>query len=147
MSNDEDLVMAAAPTTEVKAAAAFTALTGLFVALTGVQVVSVHWRDEWMNAMPYVFLSGGPLLLLLAHRTYRGGAKANVGAFALTTFFALGTCGWFLFTWGSVLSIMNMAAIAFSILGSLFCALAMRHTRRMAEARERLADEGMSLGF
>lgn len=146
--NDDDVLMEAATTpTEVKAAAAFVALGGLFVALTGLQVISVHWRDDWRNLAPYLFLGIGGLMVPTGAVLYRGNPNAAILGLLLCTFAMFGTCGWFITTWGSVFSLMNVAAVPMAVIGAVLCGLSVPATRKMANARERLADEGLDLGF
>jgi len=147
MSDDDDLVAAASAPMEVKAGAAFVALGGLFVALTGLQVISVTWHDEWRNLVPYFFLGVGGLMVPTGATLYRGNPRAALLGLVLCTLSTLGTCGWFVTTWGSVFSLMNVAAVPMAVVGAVLCGLSVPATRKMAEARERLADEGLNLGF
>jgi len=147
MTSDDDLMAAASTPTEVKAAAAFVALGGLFVALTGLQVISVTWHDEWRNLAPYLFLGMGALMVPTGAILYRGNPKAALLGLLLCTFSMFGTCGWFITTWGSVFSLMNIAAVPMVVIGAVLCGLSIPATRKMAAARERLADEGLNLGF
>jgi len=147
MNSDDDLIAAASAPTEVKAAAAFVTLGGLFVALTGLQVISVNWHDEWRNLAPYLFLGIGGLMVPTGAILYRGNPKAALLGLILCTFAMFGTCGWFMGTWGSVFSLMNIAAVPMAVIGAVLCGLSVPATRKMAAARERLADEGLNLGF
>ena len=146
-ADEDDLVVAAATPSTVKAAAAFVALAGLFVALTGLQAISFRWSQPWRNAMPLVFLALGVAMIPLGAMLYRGRAFAAIGGLACAGICALGTCTWFVVTWGSVFSLMNIAAVPLCVLGALFSGLSIPATRRMAEARARLADQGLDVGF
>ena len=145
--SEDDLIVAAATPTEVKAAAAFVALAGLFVALTGLQVVSVRWVEAWRNVIPMFFLAVGVALVPIGAALYRGRFGAAIAGLALCTLCVLATCTWFVATWGSVFSLMNIAAVPLSVLGALLSGLSLPGTRKMAQARARLADEGMDVGF
>jgi len=147
MTDDDDLVAAAATPMEVRAGAAFMALGGLFVALTGLQVISVTWHEGWRNLVPYVFLAVGGLMVPTGATLYRGSHRSAILGLALCTVATLGTCGWFVTTWGSVFSLMNVAAVPMAVIGAVLCGLSLPATKKMAEARERLADEGLNLGF
>lgn len=145
--NDDDLATAAAPSLEVKGAAATFALAGLFTTLTGVQILGVEWMASWMNAGRFVFLGMGVALFVLGLRIFRGDALANLVGVGVAAVAALVGAGWFIATFGSILSLMNVLATGLCGLATLLALLALRHTRRMADAKARLADEGMSLGL
>lgn len=146
-SSDEDLAMAAAPNLEVKGAAGSCALSGLLLVLTGVQILGVRWIDAWMNYWRFVFIALGVVLFVLAMRVYRGDHKANLAALVFAGLASVVGAGWFFVTFGSVLSLMNVAAVAMTGLATLLCLFSLGHTRKMSAARQRLADEGMSLGL
>lgn len=145
--NDDDLATAAAPRLEVKGAAACFALAGLFTTLTGVQILGVEWVAAWMNAARYVFLGLGVALFVIGLRIYRGDARANVFGLVVAPLASLFAMVWFVVTFGAILSLMNVVAVGMTGLAALLGLLALRHTRRMADAKARLADEGMSLGL
>jgi hypothetical protein len=136
---EDDLVTAAAPNLEVKGAAGSGALSGLLLVLTGVQILDVRWVDAWMNYGRFVFLVLGALLFVLAMRVYRGDHKANLAALVVAGLSSVVGVGWFF--------VMNVAAVAMTGLATLLFFLALGHTRKMTAARQRLADEGMSLGL
>lgn len=144
---DDDLATAAAPTLEVKGAAGSCALSGLLLVLTGVQILGVQWRDEWMNLGRFVFLALGAALFVLGLRVYRGDDRAALAAVVVAGLSVVAGAGWFFITFGAVLSLMNVLATALSGLATLLCLVAIPHTRRMSAARRRLADEGLSLGL
>ncbi len=147
MASDDDLALAAAPNLEVKGAAGSCALSGLLLVLTGVQILGVRWIDEWMNYGRFVFIALGVVLFVLALRIYRGDHRANLVALGVAGLAAAVGAGWFFVTFGSVLSLMNVAAVGMTGLATLLCLFSLGRTKKMDAARRRLADEGMSLGL
>lgn len=144
---DDDLMVAGTPTGLVKAASTVLALAGVFIALTGVQVLGARFFEAWVNAVPPLFLVMGIALVPAALSLFRGSMFAAVAAVAIAGLAFLMTSAWFIFTFGSILSLMNVMAVPMAGLGALLGLLALPHVRKMAQAKQRLAEQGMSLGL
>lgn len=145
--SEEDLSLAGAPTGRVKAASGFTIAGGLFLALTGLQLIGVTFRDDWMNGAMYLFIGLGALLMGLGPRTFRGRLPAAFAAMALAGLGCLAAGLWFLVTFGSLLSLMNIISVPLLGVAALLQFFALADVRRMSAARQRLADDGLSLGL
>ena len=145
--NDDDLTIAATPNVEVKGAAACFAIGGLFLVLTGVQILGLRWYASWMNLGKWAFFALGALTFVLGLRIFRGDARANAIGVGVAGIDALFGAGWFVLTFGAILSLMNVLAVVVCALAAVLAIFSLKHTRRMSEARARLADEGMSLGL
>lgn len=145
--SEEDLSLAGTPTGRVKAASGFTIVGGLFLCLTGVQLIGVVFRDAWMNGATHLFVGLGALLIGLGIRTFRGRVPEAVAALVLASLGCLAAALWFLVTFGAVLSLMNVISVPLLGLGALLQFFALADVRRMSAARQRLADDGLSLGL
>ncbi len=144
---DDDLMTAGTPTGLVKAASIVLALAGVFVALTGAQVLGTRFYVEWANAVPPALLALGLCLIPAALSTFRGSMLAAILAVTFGGLAFLLCSGWFIYTFGTVFSLMNVLAVPMAGLGALLGLLAFPHVRKMAQAKQRLADQGMSLGL
>src|SRR5688572_30797345 len=81
----------------VKVASATTALTGLFVALTAIQILDVRWQFELLDYVPYLMLLLGGSAVGLAIKLYRMRAWAATAASGVSGSLALLMGGWLLF--------------------------------------------------
>ena len=145
--SEDDLEVAGTPSGNVKAAVVCTIMGGLFLLLTGVQLLGMVFRADWMNIPKYAFLGVGALLVGLSVRMFRGRVMAAVGASVLTPVACLAAALWFIVTFGSVMSLMNVLAVVMLGVATLLQWLALSDVRRMSAARQRLADDGLSLGL
>lgn len=137
------------PTKLVVAAAALQVLTGLSVVLTGLQPVlfGVRYRDvvDWV---PWVLVVVGLLAIAFGAMVGRAREWAAVSGAALSVVLLLGMLGWLVanLVWG-VFSCPGMMAVPLALGGSVLGILAVKPCMRATEARRRLRDEGMELGF
>lgn len=139
---------AAEPPGVVKIAAAVQALAGLFVGLCGLQVVTgVVWAHAWMGAIPYVLLLIGGGAIFMAANQYRARAWAGVGSAVYDAVLALVATGWGMFSFTGMFSCMTVVAVPLALLSGLLSLLAMKGVKDTADARRRLADQGMGLGL
>lgn len=145
--SEDDLEIAGSATAKVKAAVVCTIMGALFLLLTGVQLIGTVFRADWMNIPKYVFLGSGVLLIGLSVRTFRGRLTDAIGASALSPLACLAAALWFIVTFGSILSLMNVFAVVMLGVATLLQFLAFSDVRRMSAARQRLADDGLSLGL
>ena len=145
--SEDDLQLAGTPSGKVKAAVVCTIIGGLFLLLTGVQLIGTVFRADWMNIPKYAFVGVGVVLIGLGVRTFRGRVMAAVGATVLTPIATLAGALWFIVTFGSIISLMNVFAVMMLGVATMLQWFALSDVRRMSAARQRLADDGLSLGL
>lgn len=140
-------VSAAQPHLIVKLSAAAYALAGVFVALSGLQLVGLRFYDSLLAPLPYVLMLGGVSLLYLATRVYRARTWAAITALVLAPALLVILVGWVAYSITAVFSCMVL--LAFSLLGlsAVLGGVALSWVRRAAQARARLDAAGMSLGL
>ncbi|MBX3274912.1 MAG: hypothetical protein KF729_31905 [Sandaracinaceae bacterium] len=143
---DADL-RAAEPSAIVKLAAAVQGVTGLLVALTGLQVIDVTWRADWANWVPRLLIVLGVGAIGLAAMQYRARRWAAFASGANGIVVALAVLGWLFYTLTSVLSCLMYFTVPLSALSALLSLLAIGPILKTAAARQRLADAGLSLGL
>ncbi|MCB9594174.1 MAG: hypothetical protein H6719_15690 [Sandaracinaceae bacterium] len=140
-------IQAAEPPILVKAAAVAQALTGLFVTLTGVQVLGVTWRAEWANYVPPALCVMGALAIFFAAMQYRARAWAGIASAINGGLLGLLMVGWLFYTFTTVLSCMMYLAIPLSGLSAILNLVSIGAILRTAQARQRLSDRGLDLGL
>jgi hypothetical protein len=141
-------VSAAQPNVVVKLSAALYALTGVFVALCGLQLVSFEFYEyPILAALPYVLIGGGAGLLYLGTRVYRARTWAALGALGLAPALLLVLGGWIAYSVTAVFSCMVLLSLPLLVLSCVLGAVALGGVRRAAAARARLDAAGMSLGL
>ncbi len=141
-----DIKAAEAPT-PVKLAASVQGLSGVLAGLTGLQLVGARWAAEWVGAVPYALMGLGLASLAMAVSQYRARAWAGPGSVLLSGVVALTVIGWVLYTLTSVMSCMAYMSVPLSMLSAVLSLVALRGVRETAAARQRLSDEGLSLGL
>lgn len=152
MRSDEERTMdadiqAAEPSILVKLAAAVQGVSGLFVALSGLQLLDVTWRASWANYVPPFLCVIGVTAIFFAAMQYRARGWAAFASAALGVITALTMLGWLFYTLTSVMSCIMYFAIPLSGLSAILAFVAIGPIRRTAEARQRLSDRGMNLGL
>lgn len=141
-------VRAAEPSALVKIAAAAQAMAGGFIALCGLQLVGIRsYNYPIVGALPYVLMIGGVGLLALSTRVYRARMWAAVSACGLAPLLALVLVAWAIFSYGQILSCMLFCTLPLSFLASVIGLAALGSVRAAANARRRLAEQGMNLGL
>lgn len=146
MTND-DFITAGTPHLIVTLGSVAGALAGLFVALTGAQLLGARFIAAWMNLGCFFFIGVGVAMIPAAFQTYRGVFPAAVGMIILSTIGFLVMAGWCVLTCGSVFSLMNLLAIPVSALATLLVGLGLPKVKLMSDAKRRLAEQGFSLGL
>lgn len=152
MRTDEERTMdadiqAAEPPILVKLAAAVHALTGLFVGLTGLQLLGARFVATWANFVPPFLLAIGLAAIVFAAMQYRARGWAAIASGVLSVITAITMLGWLFYTLTSVLSCIMWLAIPLSGLSAILNLVAIGPIRRTAQARQRLSDRGMNLGL
>lgn len=147
MSIDAD-IKAAEPPTIVKMAASIQGVTGFLVGLTGLQLVGTRWVSDWYALLPYLICLLGAGSLFFAAMQYRARAWAGIGSVvwgALSTLAVLGFLG--LLMVNGVMSCLAFVAVPLSFISLVLDVVALKGIRDTALARQRLSDEGLSLGL
>lgn len=140
-------IASAEPPILVKLAAAVQALAGLFVALSGFQVLDVTWRAEWANFVPPFLVVMGLSSIGLGAMQYRARTWAAFASAIVAGLVALAMLGWLFYTFTSVVSCIQYLAVPLSGLSAILALVAIGPIRRTAEARQRLSDRGLNLGL
>lgn len=145
-SADADIADAE-PAALVKMAAAAQALCGLFVFLTGLQIVGVRGSASFVRLIPYIFMALGASQIVFGAMLLRARRWASLGGVALNGLTALTMVSWFVYSFGSITSCIGMLCVPLSGLALLLGAFSVPAVKRTADARQRLADQGMNLGL
>ena len=144
---DEDLRHADTPPV-AKAAAALAAMSGLFVLLSGVQVLDLRFRMEWLELVPYLMIVAGVGQIVVGAMLGRARAWAVYTAAGGGALISLGMVGWFLFfLLGVGLSCIVFVAPVVSLLATVLAVVSIPGVRRTSAARTRLAERGLGLGL
>lgn len=138
----------AEPVALVKLAAALQAISGLFVALCGLQLVGASWRIAILGIVPYLMMSAGVLQIVVGAQYYRARTWAAYAGTGLGLAIGLGMGVWAPFSFVSgVFSCLVLIATPIAVLAAVLAIVGIGGVRRTADARQRLADQGMSLGL
>jgi hypothetical protein len=145
--NDDD-IRVLDPPLAVKAAAALQAICGVLIAVTGVQLFFfVDFYSPWLDLVKYAFFVTGVLQLVVASRVYRARLWAAYAGAALGVAIALVILAWNLFSMLNVgFSCVASVSAPLAMLTALVAFFAIGPTHKVAQARARLADQGMDLG-
>ena len=135
------------PSALVKMAAAVQALAGLFVGLTGLQLVGTRWVAGWPDYAPYVLLALGASHVFLGATVFRARNWAAVTSAGLGVVTALVMIGWLFYVFTTIMSCILYVAVPFAVLNAILSFVALSGVRTTAEARRRLAEQGMNLGL
>lgn len=138
-------IAAAESSALVKMAAAIQAVTGLFVLLNGLQLVGALRSD--LAVVPYVHLGLGAAQIVFGAMLYRARRWASLGGIGLNALTALVMVGWFFYSFTTIISCMMYVAVPLTVLALILGAISVPSVKRTADARERLADQGMNLGL
>lgn len=131
----------------VKLAAVVQGVTGLLVALSGLQVSDLVYRIEWASYVPYAQIALGVTQIGFAAMQLRSRRFAGVGSVVLGGVVAIVMIGWLLYMLTSVLSCIMYLSVLFALLDVVLGAVAIGPLHRTAAAKQRLADRGMDLGL
>lgn len=138
----------AEPVALVKLAAAAQALSGLFVALCGLQLVGGRWTIPMLGLVPYLMMTCGVLQIVVGAQYYRARTWAAYTGAGLGVFVGLVMGAWAPFSFVSgVFSCMVLIAAPVAILSAVLAIAGIGGVRTTAGARQRLSDQGMSLGL
>ena len=150
MSPEDDAndLRLAEPSSVVKAASAVNAIAGLFIGLTGLQMLGARFGAEWLKAVPWLLLVLGVGQLALGAMIFRARLWAGLGACVVAPLNTLLIVGWvgFMASQGAFTCIGVVAAPA-CVLASIGAFAALAGVRATSAARQRLADQGLSLGL
>jgi hypothetical protein len=147
--NEADLKLAE-PIALVKVASALQGVTGVFIALTGVQMWGVYGYGDlaWIEYVPYFLMVIGTLQLAVATMVYRARAWAALAGAILGLFAALVMGAWdVLCVVESMFSCIGLLAFPLAGLSAILAFLAIGPVRATAAARARLSAAGMGLGL
>jgi len=140
-------IQAAEPPILVKFASVAQGLAGLFVGLTGLQMVDFRWRVEWASYVPYCLLFLGAAGLGMSAMLYRSRRWAGIASPILGAVTALTMVGWLFHVLTNVFSCIMWVAVPLSCLSTILSAVSVGPVLRTAAARRRLSDRGMNLGL
>lgn len=143
---DADLEAAKEPTL-AHIAGGTQAFAGALTALTALQQIgTVSWRS-FLFVMPYVELLLGVAVLALAFRTYRARRRGSLAAAIASISLAPIVGAWTVFATisGFVTCIAFLAPVV-GLFGGALGFAALSSIRRCSDARERLAEQGLSFG-
>ena len=142
-------IQGADPPPLVKFAASLQGVTGLLVALLGLQMwsASIHGRAAWVEYVPFWLMLLGVAGLAMASAQFRARRWAAIGSAALASLTALSMVAWFLYVGFSVISCFMLVGVPLSCLSALLSLAAIGGVLSTAAARQRLADRGVDLGL
>lgn len=144
--NEADL-RAAQPSVLVKIVSVALGIAGLLAALSGLQVIGVRWRDPMMGALSMTILIAGALQVVMAFQYFRARPWAAFTGAALAAVLALLMAAWLFLTFPGMLSCMVVVAVPATAIAAILSLVGIGSVRATARARQRLADDGMSLGL
>ncbi|WP_236519658.1 hypothetical protein [Sandaracinus amylolyticus] len=132
-----------------KAAAAVGGMSGAIAVLTGLQfTTSASFHEPLYNVVPWALSGLGAVQLGLSLMVLRNHFPANVAASVLGVMVACVALGW------AVLASTSGFVTAFTLLevplagsAAILAPLALGATRRAWQAKKRLSDAGLELGF
>lgn len=148
-TTDRDVALSTG-TWKVRVGAALSALTGLMLAVTGIQILVAvrYFYVEILNLVPWLFLLLGALHVLVAAMLYRARRWAAVASTALSGGTLLASFLWLGYSAMNTMfscpaTLAPVLALAATVLG----ALAIPDAHAATEARKRLAASGIELGL
>ena len=145
---EPNLIAEAATPMIAKLAAAGVVLTGVLIALTGVQTMLAVTIRGALAASPWALLVIGSAMTYFGAMVYRArfwGAVAATGASAVG-FIAAALWAFFSFSHG-LYSLFALAALPLSIAAVAAAALSIVPCQRASAARAKLASQGLDLGL
>lgn len=139
-SSIADQVAATAPSTIVRVAAAFAAVLGLMVALSGLQFAgAVRGAAAFV---PYTMMGLGALSIVVAMKLYQTRAWAAIGSAVIGAVSTLGFLVWVVLALGSgVISFLAVLTVLVAPASAVLAILSIGHCLRATRARERLYRE------
>lgn len=145
--SETDLKLAQ-PSMTVKLSTLAQGLTGVLVALCGLQVVHLEFRIAAIDLVPVFMMSAGMLHLVLAVQVYRARPWAALASAVLGPTLAVLMLSWTVFSLSAaIFSCLLPMATALAVVSALLTLLAVGPVKKTAAARQRMAEQGMSLGF
>lgn len=152
MSKDEEVSVAAldAPFV-VRAAAGFQAVSGLYLLLSAVQLLtSVTFYGElvFIQYANWAFVVLGVAQVFVAAQTVRVRAPYGVVGTVLCAVVALAVTAWLAANvYFTIFSCMQLGTLVFSVVAAILAPFTIGPIRRAAAARKSLEDQGMDLGL
>lgn len=133
----------------VSAAAALNGMSGLIATLTGLQfTTSASFHDPLYDAVPWSLVGLGVVQLGLALLVLRNSHAATIAVSLLAPVIAVVAVGWALLASSNgIWSPIAMCEVPLAGTAALLAPFALGPTRRARDAKRRLQDSGMDLGF
>lgn len=133
----------------VKAAAALGGMSGAIAVLTGLQfTTSGSFYEAAYNVVPWALTALGAVQLGLALLVLRNHFGATIGASGIGVLVALVAVGWaVLASTSGFLSCMAIALVPLAGSAAIVSPFALGPTKRASDAKKRLQDAGIELGF
>ncbi|MEC7524697.1 MAG: hypothetical protein VYE22_32760 [Myxococcota bacterium] len=144
--SDADL-KAAEPSMIVKMACVAQGLTGLVVALSGVQLLGLRSVHSVVEMVPWFLIASGVAQIAVAAQVFRARPWAAYVGAGHGGVVALAMVGWLFYAFPNILSCMQMIGTPLSVLSAILAVVAVPGVLHTAAARQRLADQGTPLGF
>lgn len=132
-----------------KAAAALGGMSGAIAVLTGLQfTTSGSFYEALYNVVPWTLSGLGAVQLALALMVLRNHFPATIGASVVGALVALVAVGWaVLASTSGFLSCMAIVLVPLAGSAALVAPFALGATKRAWDAKKRLQDAGIDLGF
>ena len=133
----------------VKAAAALGGMSGAISVLTGLQfTTSGSFHEAMYNAVPWALSALGAVQLVLALMVLRNHFPAALGASVVGALVAVVAAGWaVLASTSGFLSCLAIVLVPLAGSAAMVTPFALGATKRAWDAKKRLQDAGIELGF
>lgn len=133
----------------VSAAAALNGASGVIAVLTGLQfTTSASFHEPLYNALPWALTALGAVQAGLALMVLRNHHGATIAVSFVALLVAIAAVAWAGLAWSSGFgSPMAIVEIPLAGCAAILAPFALGPTRRARDARRRLQDSGMDLGF
>ncbi len=136
-------------TWKVRVAAAFSALTGVMLTVSGLQlVVAIRFYEELLNMVPWVFLGLAATHVVVAAILYRARRWAALASTLISVCTMLASAAWLVYSVAhGVFSGPAALVPPLAFLATVLGAISISDAHRATEARKRLASSGIDLGL
>ncbi|MDQ3034571.1 MAG: hypothetical protein M3Y87_19335 [Myxococcota bacterium] len=133
----------------VSAAAALNGMSGVIAVLSGVQfTTSAAFHDPLYNVVPWALVGLGVVQLGLALLVMRNSHGATIALSFLAPLITMVALGWAMLAWTNGFhSFIAVCEIPLAGSAAVLAPFALGPTRRARDAKRRLQDAGMDLGF
>ena len=145
--SDADL-KAVEPAIVVKIAAAVLGVAGLMIALVGLQLIGLHfYRYPELGYVKFGYMLSGVVSIALAAQLYRARPWAPIAAGAVASLTAIALFAWLVFLFADVFSCLAIISLPLMGLSAILAFASIPAVQKTVAARNRLASQGMPLGF